>query len=188
VSIIKNHTIQYSDFPDFRPNLNPIQIFELGSFGGSYWRSIYSNITKKNYSQSHLDLPNEWWKDIPSHYLTNQNENTKINQYKVHSGTRLEYWESKGWINPIDPYGWVQWYCHFYNGRRTEDDTRQIKRWINFSGPKGRWKLRLISNIIRNNSDFDDISISPVIRQGLQHWGYKLTKEDFEDIKWGSDF
>ena len=147
MSIIKNHTIQYSDFPDFRPNLNPIQIFELGSFGGSYWRSIYSNITKKNYSQSHLDLPNEWWKDIPSHYLTNQNENTKINQYKVHSGTSLEYWESKGWINTIDPYGWVQWYCHFYNGRRTEDDTRQIKRWINFSGPKGRWRLRLISNI-----------------------------------------
>ena len=65
---------------------------------------------------------------------------------------------------------------------------RQIKRWINFAGPKGRWKIRLISNIIRNNSDFDDINISPVIRQGLQHWGYKLTKSDIENVKWNSDF
>ena len=69
-----------------------------------------------------------------------------------------------------------------------EDDIRQVKRWINFAGSKGRWKLRLISNIIINNSDFDDINISPVIRQGLQHWGYKLTKKDFEDVKWRSDF
>ncbi len=188
MSIIKNHTLQYSDFPDFRPNLSPIQIFELGSFGGSYWRSIYSNITEKNYSKMHLDLPREWWRNIPNHYLTNQSEDIKINQYKVHSGTSLEYWESKGWISPIDPYGWVQWYCHFHNGRRTEDDIRQVKRWINFAGSKGRWKLRLISNIIINNSDFDDINISPVIRQGLQHWGYKLTKKDFEDVKWRSDF
>ena len=188
MSIIKNHTIQFADFPDFKPNLTPIQIFALGSFGGSYWRSIYSNVTKKKYSEAHLDLPSKWWKEIPSNYLINHKENVSINQYKVHSGMGLEYWESKGWINPIDPYGWVQWYCHFYNGRRTEDDKRQIKRWINFAGPKGRWKIRLIGNIIRNNSDFDDTIISPVIRQGLQHWGYKLTKSDVENVKWNSDF
>ena len=69
MSIIKNHTLQYSDFPDFRPNLSPIQIFELGSFGGSYWRSIYSNITEKNYSKMHLDLPREWWRNIPNHWI-----------------------------------------------------------------------------------------------------------------------
>ena len=188
MSVIKKHIIQFPDFPNFKPNLTPVQIFALGSFGGSYWRSIYSNVTKKKYSEAHLDLPSKWWKEIPSNYLINHKENVSINQYKVHSGMGLEYWESKGWINPIDPYGWVQWYCHFYNGRRTEDDKRQIKRWINFAGPKGRWKIRLIGNIIRNNSDFDDTNISPVIRQGLQHWGYKLTKSDVENVKWNSDF
>ena len=37
-------------------------------------------------------------------------------------------WESSGWINPCDPYGWFQWYCWFYLGRRTSDDERQIGR------------------------------------------------------------
>ena len=66
-------------------------------------------------------------------------------------------------------------------GISEEDGTR---RW----NAKGRWKIRLIGNIIRNNSDFDDTNISPVIRQGLQHWGYKLTKSDVENVKWNSDF
>ena len=37
----------FKDFPDFKPNLTPRQIFTLGSFGGTYWRPIYSSITKK---------------------------------------------------------------------------------------------------------------------------------------------
>ena len=40
--------IIFDDFPEFRPNLTPKEIFELGSFGGTYWRPIYSSITKKN--------------------------------------------------------------------------------------------------------------------------------------------
>ena len=31
-------------------------------------------------------------------------------------------------------------------------------------------------------SKFDDYSISPKIRQILLHWGYELTKKDFELI------
>ena len=82
-----------------------------------------------------------------------------LNKYQVKSGTSLEFWESKGWIHPIDPYGWVQWYCNFFSGRRCEDDERQIKRWCNFAGPKGRFRRQLISKIIRNNSNFDDFSM-----------------------------
>ena len=40
--------IQFTDSKDFRPNLTPREIFSLGSFGGTYWRPIYSSITKKN--------------------------------------------------------------------------------------------------------------------------------------------
>jgi hypothetical protein len=29
-------------------------------------------------------------------------------------------------------------------------------------------------------NDWDNDKISPAIRQTLQHWGYKLTKKDFE--------
>ena len=37
-----NKTIHFKDHPDFTPNLTPSQIFRLGSFGGTYWRPIYS--------------------------------------------------------------------------------------------------------------------------------------------------
>ena len=42
--------IIFKDFPDFTPNLTPIEIFELGSFGGTYWRQIKSSITNKKYN------------------------------------------------------------------------------------------------------------------------------------------
>ena len=43
---LKNKTITFSDYPDFTPNLTPKEMFQLGSFGGTYWRPIYSSVTK----------------------------------------------------------------------------------------------------------------------------------------------
>ncbi len=37
----------FKDHPEFIPNLTPRQIFKMGSFGGTYFRPIYSSITKK---------------------------------------------------------------------------------------------------------------------------------------------
>ena len=37
--------VNFKDYPDFKPNLTPKQMFRLGSFGGTYWRPIYSAIT-----------------------------------------------------------------------------------------------------------------------------------------------
>jgi len=45
-------------------------------------------------------------------------------------------WEGSGWISDIDPYGWFQWYCRFYMGRRSTDDDRQIARGMGVMGPK----------------------------------------------------
>mgnify|MGYP003982430747 FL=1 len=181
---ITPENLTFNDFPDFTPNLTPYQIFKLGSFGGTYWRPIISKTNQQSYKDLHLELPNEWWSDIDLKYLTSDKKNLTLNRYKVHSGTNLEYWESKNWINPIDPYGWVQWYCHFFNGRRSNDDGRQVQRWKNFTGPNGRWKLRLISMILKKNTKYNDELISPVIRQGLQHWGYQLTEQDFQKALW----
>ena len=87
-------------------------------------------------------------------------------------------------ISPIQFYSffpsrqWFQWYCRFYLGRRSTDDERQIKRGLGVCGPKGRFRNQLIGRCARNGKKFDDYTVSPVIRQALQHWGYQLTKKD----------
>ena len=37
---------------DFDPNKTPIEVIRGGSFGGTYFRDIYSNINKKWYKKS----------------------------------------------------------------------------------------------------------------------------------------
>ncbi len=76
---------------------------------------------------------------------------------------------SSGWINPVDPRGWTQWYFRFYMGRRLDDgeDERQIGRWNGVAGEKGRWKGNLIGKCLAAGAAPDDESVSPVVRQTL---------------------
>jgi hypothetical protein len=67
----------------------------------------------------------------------------------------------------------------FFQGRRTEDDARQVSRWWNCASVNGRWKNNLITKIFKSGSKFDNPKISPVVRQTLLHWGYDLTEEDY---------
>ena len=99
-----------------------------------------------------------------------------MNKYGVKCGTSLRFWENKGWINEIDPYGWFQWYFRYWLGRRLKDDKRQINRWKKIVS---RFRGKLVKMIRDVGSKFDDYSISPKIRQILFHWGYELTEKDF---------
>ena len=177
----KNGEIIFKDYPEFTPNLTPKEIFKKGSFGGTYWRSIYSTVTNQHYKDLHLNYPKSWFKNIPENWLTTDWENydKKINNYNVKVGTTLEYWEEKGWIEPENPYGWVHWYCDFYGGKRCEDDRRQIDRWVRTAGPKSRFRRALINLIVKKGGVYDDFNISPKRRQTLQHWAYVLTERDF---------
>lgn len=109
---LKNGDIIFHDYPDFRPNLTPKEIFLSGSFGGTYWRPIYSSITNKTYTNMHLKYPKSWWNTIPDNLLTNpwNKYDKSINKYKVKVGTTLEFWEKNDWITKYHPYGWIQWY------------------------------------------------------------------------------
>jgi hypothetical protein len=177
---LKNGNIIFSDYPQFIPNLTPQEIFKYGSFGGTYWRPIHSSVTEKDYENIHKKYPKIWWKNISEDYLTNnwKNYDKNINKYKVSVGTTLEFWEKKEWITKYHPYGWVQWYCDFYSGKRGPDDDRQINRWVKTAGPNSRFRKWLINIINKNQSKWDNEKISPKIRQTLQHWGYRLTKKD----------
>lgn len=159
--------LHFDDYPEFRPNLTPRQIFKMGSFGGTYWRPIDSAVTGKHHANRHLKY--DFLQDIPDRLMTKPWEeyDVNINKYGVKVGQTLEAWEKAGWIKKSQPYGWVQWYCDFYNGTRGADDRRQIDRWLALAGPRGRFRLRLI-NMLKQKKD------SPKIRQTLQHWAYKL--------------
>ena len=179
----KKNQINFEDYPNFKPNITPKEILQAGSFGGTYFRDIYSSVTKKKYKGKKVieEFPKDWFEGLDiDKYIISSDYDKSINKYKVKCGSSLEDWEKKNWITEHDPYGWFQWYCRFYMGRRTDDDERQVKRWLKFAGPNGRFKKNLINKIKDNNADIDDYTISPVIRQSLQHWGYKITKKDLE--------
>ena len=65
-----NGEIFFKDYPEFRPNLSPRQIFKLGSFGGTYWRPIKSKFYKTQLKDQHKNYPKSWWKGIPENHLT----------------------------------------------------------------------------------------------------------------------
>jgi hypothetical protein len=120
--------INFEDYERFKPSLTPDAVMHLGAFGGTYFRPIYSKITKKQYVDEYKKY--NLFNNLQNSKLCCSKYDIQKNLFKVKCGTSLEYWESKNWIKEIDPYGWFQWYCNFYSGRRCYDDERQIKRWI----------------------------------------------------------
>ena len=185
-----DNTFYFEDYPNFKPNLSPKEILHMGSFGGGYFRPIYSSVTDHDYGDEvWQELPQDWLEklDIENKVFSKKYQ-TKVNYYKVKCGSSLSDWEEKGWITEHDPYGWFQWYCRFFQGRRCEDDERQVRRGMNCMGENGRWRLTLCKKIVDKVTEdktleeaFNDHKISPGIRQTLQHWGYKLTLEDLKE-------
>jgi hypothetical protein len=176
-----NKKIYFHDYPDFKPNLTPKEIFSLGSFGGTYWRPIKSKFLKNTIRHRNKRYPAHWWNKLPDDWLFTPFDkyDKSINKYGVKVGTTLKFWENKGWIKKSHPYGWVDWYCDFYEGKRSSDDERQISRWKGVAGTNGRFMKYLVTLILKKNKKWNDTTVSPKIRQTLQHWGYKLTKRDF---------
>ena len=173
--------IIFDDYPKFKPNLTPKEVLQSGSFGGTYFRPIMSGITGKYYKDVWKELPEDWFDGLDiNKQITSTVIQKEINKYKVKIGGNLDMWESSGWITKIDPYGWFQWYCRFFLGRRSSDDERQIKRWLNACGYNGRFRVRLIKNIIIKKAKYNDYNIGASGRQGLLHWAYDLTKRDFD--------
>jgi len=180
----KDGVLIFPDAKEFRPNMTPKEVLQAGSFGGTYFRPIKSSITGLKYNKMWNELPQDWLKGLDGKRMIYSSiYDESVNTYKVKCGGSLEMWETSGWITEQDPYGWFMWYCRFYLGRRTKDDDRQIGRWKNCCGPKGRWKNNLIGKIARAGAAYNNHAISPVVRQTLQHWGYRLNEKDYKEGK-----
>ena len=133
---------------DFRPELSPKLMLELGVFGGKYMTDCRN------------EFPGSWFTNAK---LSSEQRDPDLNLFGVDASQPLSVWKAKGWISSEDPRGWFQWYCRYYLGRRCPDDDRQVKRW--------RAMQRHIAQI-RKNCERCDFSCRPRQRQALLHWAY----------------
>jgi len=138
--------------PEFKPDLTPRQMLELGVFGGKYM----TDCTR--------EFPKSWFVRAK---LSPAAKNAHLNYFGVNASQPLAVWEKKGWIHPQDPRGWFQWYCRYYMGRRSDDDVRQIKRWK---------AIRRHVAQVQNNCECGDPHCRPRQRQALLHWAYDSRK------------
>lgn len=139
--------------PDFKPDLTPKELLEIGVFGGKYMTDCRD------------EFPADWFTYAK---LCHEKHDATINFFKVNASQPLSVWKAKGWIHPDDPRGWFQWYCRYYMGRRIpEEDARQIKRWK---------AIRRHIGQIKNNCRVGDIFCRPRQRQALLHWAYDSRK------------
>jgi hypothetical protein len=158
----------FEDTFEFTPTYSPIEMIELGVFGGNYFGNIEVNKDWKDY------VPTQFIEDCrPEHIakLTNSIYDISTNKYKVSCGMNYQDWLDSGWIREQDPYGWFNWYINFYYGRRSSDDNRQIGRWKSFAS---RHPAMLKSMCLKANRDIHDESFGKKTRQGLLHWAYKI--------------
>lgn len=152
--------IVFADRPDFTPDYTPYELFFNGVFQDhctngvcGYWRPIYSKVANRIIKDDYREFD---WGDLYLDKLVNYHPNLNKNRFRVKAGSSLEEWENKGWIKNPDFRGWIQWFCHFYAGRRISGyDDWQIQRWHSV-------KQR-----------FSGMKKTPVVKQTLLNWAIK---------------
>lgn len=137
---------------DFKPDLTPKQMLELGVFGGKYMTDCKE------------EFPANWFAEAK---LNSKKSDPALNYFELNASKPLSYWRKKGWIHKQDPRGWFQWYCRYYMGRRSRDDERQIKRWKQMARHVGQ---------LTKNCKKGDLKCRPRQRQALLHWAYDSRK------------
>lgn len=135
---------------EFKPDLSPKEMLELGVFGGKYMTDCQN------------EFPFDWYENAK---LCHEFHDPDLNYFKINASQPLSVWREKGWINEEhDPRGWFQWYCRYYMGRRLPvEDQRQIGRWKAFRRHVGQ---------VVNNCERGDEYCRRKQRQALLHWAY----------------
>jgi hypothetical protein len=134
---------------EFRPELSPKEMLELGVFCGKYMTDCLN------------EFPASWFRRAK---LSPAGRDCTLNFFGVDASQPLSVWRKKGWVHPDDPRGWFQWYCRYYMGRRMpEEDRRQIKRWK---------AIRRHIVQINRSCEPGDLSCRPRQRQAVLHWAY----------------
>ncbi len=135
--------------PDFKPELTPKEMLELGVFEGHYLTDCQNEFPKDWFLKAKIDT---------------EKPNISLNYFKIKSRQSLQEWQRKGWIIGPDIRGWFQWYCRYYLGRRiAEIDRVQIARWRAFKRHKAQ---------VLKNCPPDALECRARQRQALLQWAY----------------
>ncbi|KAK4987813.1 hypothetical protein LTR66_001526 [Elasticomyces elasticus] len=191
-----NGTFHFASHLTFTPNKSPAEVLREGAFGGSYFRPLRSRHLGITVEDDWHELPEAWIAGLRiDTYLTNTGYDPEINKYRVKCGQTIEEWEAAGWIaHEYDIRGWFQWYCRFFQGRRCDDDERQVGRWERCVGPKGRWRRVLLKKYLQlgvrsvtdeegGGDEEDAAEVSPVVHQTCHHWAWEV-RQDVLDAAW----
>jgi len=139
---------------EFKPELTPQEMLELGVFGGIYFHGGEKEYPKVWFKKAKISKDGTYQKDL--------------NFFKIKASQFLQEWQRKGWISKHDPRGWFEWYCRYYLGRRIPDeDARQIKRWK---------AIRRHVTQITKNCQPGDFQCRTRQRQAVLHWAYDSRK------------
>lgn len=75
---------------DFKPDLSPKEMLELGVFGGKYMTDCRD------------EFPNSWFIKAK---INSEKYDTSLNYFGVRASQLLTEWRKKGWIHGDDPRG-----------------------------------------------------------------------------------
>ena len=137
---------------DFRPELTPKQMLQLGVFGGKYMTDCRN------------EFPASWFTRAK---LCPARHDPRLNYFGVNASQSLATWRCNGWIHPQDPRGWFQWYCRYFMGRR-----RQMMRGRSGDGGRSLATSRPFGTIASKG----DLECRRRQRQAVLHWAYDSRK------------
>lgn len=152
----------FSDCPEFTPDLTPKRMLEMGVFGGKYLNDVVGT----------GEYPEDWFTNAKLVRVDGKRDNS-LNYFGTEASVPLADWQAAGWIHSQDPRGWFEWYCRFYMGRRSGDDQRQISRWRKFTRHLGQVKANCVG-------PFDGKRYRQ--KQALLHWSYDCTLPKYYEI------
>ena len=79
--------------PNFKPELTPKQMLELGVFEGHYLTDCQKEFPKNWFTKAKIDI---------------EKPNIGLNYFKIKSRQSLQIWQKNGWIIGPDVRGWFQ--------------------------------------------------------------------------------
>lgn len=154
---------KFLTLPGFNPHYTPREILELGVFGGTYFSKY----------RSQQGLPKELFEGLPIEKYDAASFDVNNNYFQVNADQRRRDFNMPNEFRMIDPFGWFQWYCNFFYGRKTGADVHRSAQWKD--------ELQTIMFYINKACELQekpltDLTVEPVWRQQALNFGWDSTK------------